>query len=98
MDKEINITLGYKMRVVSQNLLWFIIKDIYTPENARKQRILTRINISNPLTEFEDCPIFGNHKDIIASQNLIQRIQEHTSSASKTIRGLYSCGPYYSST
>ena len=52
MDKERNITLGYKMRVVSHNLLWFIIKDIYTLENARKQRIDKNqyMNISNLLT------------------------------------------------
>lgn len=70
MDKGRNITLGYKMRVVSQNLLWFIIKDIDTLENARKQE-LTRINVSNLLTEFGDCHIFGNHKDIIVSLKLI---------------------------
>ena len=95
MDKERNITLGYRMRVVSHNLLWFIIKDIYTLENARKQRIDKNqyMNISNLLTEFEGCHIFGNHKDIIASLNLILGNPGTYSSASKTIRGLNSYGP-----
>lgn len=52
--------------VISQNLLWFILKDICTIEKSTTHKELIKINISNLHTEFEDRHVFGNDKDIIA--------------------------------